>query len=454
MVERLLLCAPASGCGKTTVVCALLQALVNRGADPLAFKSGPDYIDPMFHSQIIGAESCNLDLFLMGRNGVLSSLKRHGEGRLCLLEGAMGYYDGIAMSSHASAYDLAKVTKTPAVLVIDGRGAALSLAATVAGFANFYPESMVRGVILNRVSPMLYPRLKDTIEEHTGVQVYGFLPPCPEATLESRHLGLVTAQEVVNLQEKTGKLGTLAERYLDIEGLLNLTKGAPEVPGFPEQPVVSLGAGVRIGVAKDRAFCFYYADALELLERLGAELVYFSPMKDKELPDNLCGLYLGGGYPELYGAALSQNVSMRKSVYDAIARGMPTIAECGGFLYLHETLQDGDGAVHPMVGIIPGAATPTGKLSQFGYVNLSAKSDGLLCEKGEILPAHEFHYWKSDSQGGDFRADKPLSTRGWDCGHHTNTLYAGFPHIHMGGCPEAAERFVKACLYYQRSIVR
>lgn len=449
MTGRVLLCAPGSGCGKTTITCALLQALVDRGMEPVAFKSGPDYIDPMFHSEVIGARSRNLDLFLMGKSGVLASLRENGAGHMAVIEGAMGYYDGIGMSSRASAYDLARQTKTPAVLIVDARGSALSLAALIAGFRDFRPDSAIRGVILNRVSPMLYPRLKTAIETQTGLRVYGFLPVCPEAALESRHLGLVTAAEVADLKQKLGSLAELAERYLDVDGLLALAAQAPDVPEADAQPLSPVPGRPRIGVARDRAFCFYYEDALRLLERLGAQIVPFSPLADQALPEGLDGLYLGGGYPELYGRELSQNETMRRCVREAVLSGMPTVAECGGFLYLHARLEDSEGMFWPMVGVLPCRAVRTDKLNQFGYVNLKAQKDGLLAGLGENLHAHEFHYWRSEQPGADFRAEKPQSERFWTCAYHGPSLYAGFPHVHFCGVPHAARRFVQACANYQ-----
>ena len=293
---RLLLCAPASGGGKTTVTCALLQALVNRGAGPVAFKCGPDYIDPMFHSEIIGAKSRNLDLFFLGRDTARYLLEKNSRGSgLALIEGVMGYYDGIGLSADASAYDLARATGTPAVLVLDGRGRALTAAAAVKGMRDFRPDSGIRGVILNRVSPMLYPRLKEAIEGETGVTVYGYLPNLPGCALESRHLGLVTAAEVAGLREKLSALAAQAEKSVDIDGLLALAASAPALnapaPALP--PPVE--GRPRIAVARDKAFCFYYADGLELLEALGAELAEFSPLADEGLPEGACGLYLGGG---------------------------------------------------------------------------------------------------------------------------------------------------------------
>ena len=449
---RLLLCAPASGGGKTTLTCAILQALVNRGANPAAFKCGPDYIDPMFHSGIIGAKSRNLDLFLMGEAAVLRSLADNSAGAgLALIEGVMGYYDGIGLSDQASAYHLARTTRTPAVLVLDGRGRALTAAAVVRGMKDFRPDSGIAGVVLNRVSPMLYPRLREAIERETGVKVYGFLPNRPDCALESRHLGLVTAAEVAGLKEKLSALAAQAEESVDLSGLLELARTAPAL----EPPEAVLPEPVegrpRIAVAKDKAFCFYYADGLALLEQLGAELAEFSPMNDEKLPEGTCGLYLGGGYPELYAKALADNRPMREEVRAAVLGGLPTVAECGGFLYLNQTLADGEGRAWPMAGVFPGRAANTGKLGRFGYVTLTAQTGGLLGPAGTKIPAHEFHYWDTGAPGADFRAEKPQSARGWDCAYHTPTLYAGFPHFHFCAAPGAARNFVAAARRYQEN---
>ena len=447
---RLLIGAPASGGGKTTFTCGLLHALMRRGLRAAACKCGPDYIDPMFHSEVIGAFSRNLDLFFSDAEQV-RRLVADGASRtdITVIEGVMGFYDGIAVSDEASAWDVACVTETPAVLVIDGRGRARSIAAEVAGFARFREDSRVAGVVLNRVSAMLYPRLKSLIEEETGVQVYGYLPVLDDCALESRHLGLVTAAEVSDLRQKLDRLAEALEASVDIDGLLALAATAPDLGSrdwHGEAPLVSEDAPrPRIAVAHDDAFCFYYADALRLLEDLGAELVAFSPLADESLPDGVSGIYLGGGYPELHARELSENESMRASLQRAIRAGVPCVAECGGFMYLHERLEDDAGQTFDEVGIVPGTSYRTPKLGRFGYITLTASCGGLLADEGGQLRAHEFHYWDSENPGKAFAATKPQSNRAWECGITTPSFYAGYPHLYLPGKPAAARRFVQAC---------
>ncbi|MDD6188318.1 MAG: cobyrinate a,c-diamide synthase [Clostridiales bacterium] len=449
MTPRLMFCAPASGSGKTTVTCAVLRALLRRGLMPMACKSGPDYIDPMFHSQVLGTRSCNLDMFFFSRattRNLLEECSRQAD--VTILEGAMGYYDGIAMSVDASAYALAEATETPAVLVVDGRGRAISAAAEVQGFQSFRQPSRIAGVILNRVSPMLYPRLAETISRETGLPVMGYLPVMEDCSIESRHLGLVTAAEISDLQQKLDRLAEQAEKTLDLDGLLALAQQAPELETkLPTK--VSEAKKVRIAVARDKAFCFYYEASLQILRDMGAELVDFSPLTDSALPENVHGLYLGGGYPELYARQLAENEAMRCSIYRAVSEGLPTIAECGGFMYLHKTLRDGDGMPWPMVGVLDADAFPTGKLSRFGYVTLTAETDSLLFHAGDTMPAHEFHYWDSTEPGQSFTARKPQSARHWKAGIATESLYAGFPHFHFASKPEAAGRFLEKAMLFK-----
>lgn len=442
-VPRVLIAGSSSGCGKTTVTCAVLQALVDRGLRTGAFKCGPDYIDPMFHSRIIGAESSNLDLFFFGENTAKYLLARSGAGRdISVIEGVMGYYDGMGLtSSEASSWQVAHVTDTPAVLVVSARGASLSVLAAIHGFLTFYPDSGIRGVILNQCSPMTYAALAKEIQARFGdrVRPLGYLPKMPDCALESRHLGLVTAAEVRDLKEKMARLSAQAEQSIDLDALLELASGAAELTCEPVE-LPRYETAVRIAVARDNAFCFYYEDSLQVLRDMGAELVEFSPLDDAALPENIHGLYLGGGYPELYAGRLSGNTAMRASVRAALERGLPCIAECGGFMYLTEKI-----AEYPMVGFLPGTCHDTGKLTRFGYVTLTAKKDSMLFRAGESVRAHEFHHWDCTAPGADLAARKSTG-KGWDCVTASGRLYAGYPHFHFYAEPRLAKNFYETCL--------
>lgn len=386
---RLVIGGTGSGCGKTTITCALLQAFVEWGLDTAAFKCGPDYIDPMFHSRIIGTRSRNLDAFLCGREQV-PALLQHSAGRdISVIEGVMGYYDGLAgTSSENSTADIARLTQSPTVLVVSAKGMSLTLAALLRGFLQF-EQNTIRGVILNGISPRMTDYYAGIVEQNTGLSVFGAMPTDAACAVESRHLGLVTAGEIQNLKQKMQALARHARDGLQLDALLALARTAPELQ---EQlpPVPVCGTGLRIGVARDEAFCFDYADSLDVLTRMGAQLVPFSPLHDAHLPEKLDGLYLCGGYPELYAQQLGDNRTMLADIRAAIAGGMPTIAECGGFLLLHKTLTG-----VPMADICGGTAQMGSRLKQFGYITLTANSDSLLCRQGETLTAHEFHYAQS-----------------------------------------------------------
>ena len=442
-IPRVVLAGTNSGCGKTTVTCAVLQALTDRGLRAGAFKCGPDYIDPMFHSRIIGAKSANLDAFFFSDNTLRYLLAKNGADRdVSIIEGVMGFYDGLGMTdTRASTWDTARTAEAPVVLVVSAAGAALSVLAEIEGFLNFQPDSGIRGVILNQCTGPAYTALAGAIRERFGgrVRPLGYLPKVSSAGLESRHLGLVTAAEVADLREKLRALARAAEETVDLDGLLALAQEAPALeytpvalPRFEEK--------VRIAVARDNAFCFIYEDSMEALEKMGAELVPFSPLEDAALPENIHGLYLCGGYPELYGEALSHNTGMRASVRKALQAGLPCIAECGGFMYLTEAIGD-----WPMVGYLPGKSFDNGRLTRFGYVTLTAKEDNLVCRAGESIRGHEFHHWDAEDPGGSFSGEK-VTGRHWDCVHATPRLYAGFPHFHFYANPAFARNFYEACI--------
>ena len=546
-LPRIMLAAPASGSGKTMITSGILQSFVERGLAPAAFKCGPDYIDPMFHSKVIGAKSRNLDTFFTDEKVTRMLFAKTASGAgISVLEGVMGIYDGLGgITSRASSYELAAVTDTPVILIVNARGMSLSVIAMIQGFLDYQKRlgrPVIRGVILNQMSRMTYQLLKKQIEEQTGIRVLGYVPRLTGCTLESRHLGLVTPDEISGLQQTLKNLSAELEQCLDIEGILALAQEAPDyadaevqlpdavrslaaecraaavqkapLPGEVEtaqkaqlpsedetaQRLLLQGdaGAVRIGVAQDEAFCFYYQDNLELLKLFGAELVPFSPLHDAQLPKKLSGLLLGGGYPELYAKQLSENEPMKCQIREALAGGMPYLAECGGFMYLHEEMEDMEGTPYPMCAVMAGRAFHTPKLSRFGYITLTAGPDteeqqpaagsgteehqpaagsgikeqqlaaGLGTEEhqlaagsgteaqqqllgvGEEIRGHEFHYFDSTDPGEDYTAKKPIGSRSWNCIHGSGTHAAGYPHLYYWSNPRFAAAFVREAAEYAR----
>lgn len=461
-MNRILIAGTNSGCGKTTITCAILQALVNRGLIVSSFKCGPDYIDPMFHSTVIGTKAYNLDAYFCGKETLNFLLQKHAvQSDIAVLEGVMGYYDGVRKA--ASSYQVAVDTGTPVVLVIDCRGMSRSIGAVLKGYLDFCKPSGIAGVIFNRLPHSLTALARAFCEEY-GVSYLGYFPTCGQLQIKSRHLGLVTAAEITDLKEKLQKLAAEAEAHLKLDVLLALAQRASRintaVSELPCQQYASSGNALRIAVARDQAFCFYYEDNLELLQELGAQLIFFSPLTDAHLPEDIHGLLLCGGYPELYLKRLSENKSMLADIKEKICGGLPTIAECGGFMYLHTYILDtekkeepdlqqkNDDAGFMMTGVIDGEVYKTEHLQRFGYVELTAQTDNLLCRQGETMKAHEFHYWESTSCGADFTAKKASSGLTYPCIHAGKTLYAGFPHLYFYSNPGIAVNFVKTCCAY------
>ena len=445
---QFLLAAPRSGSGKTTMTCALLMALKRRGCAPCAFKSGPDYIDPMFHRAVLGVESRSLDLFFSAPETVRTLYARGAAGHgAAVCEGAMGFYDGLGgVSDRASAWHLADTLGLPVLLVVEPKGQSLTLAAELKGLVNFRTPSHIAGILLNNCTARMHALLAPMLEKETGLPVLGFLPKLPEAVIASRHLGLYTAAEVENLQQKLALLADAAEEHIDWPRLLALCeKEPPALPVQPETPP----ARVRIAVAQDEAFCFTYAETLEAFRDAGTEVVFFSPLRDTALPENIGGLYLPGGYPELHAKELSENTSLLREIKQKIESGLPTAAECGGFLYLGQSLTDAEGQSWPMAGVLPGEAKDAGRLVRFGYAALSADSDSLLFRAGESFPIHEFHHWDSTANGTALAAKKPVGGAEWRCGFVNEHFYAGFPHLYWAGTP-LPQRFAAAAENYRR----
>ena len=458
---RIMLAAPKSGSGKTLLTCGLLEVLRRRGLNPIACKCGPDYIDPMFHRYVLGIPGRNLDSFFLPAEGVrkvLVDAVREEQAGIAVLEGVMGYYDGLGgTETSASSWEIAEITDTPAILVLDCKGASLSAAAMASGFLHFRKKSHIAGVILNRVSSMYYERLAAAVEEASGLPVLGYLPESEEYRMESRHLGLFLPGEIDRLRERIGRLADqmeksiAVEQVLEVAGMLplrienkekekaeNESMEAESIAKFPACQEQKVTSRVRIGVARDEAFCFYYQENFRLLEQMGAELVYFSPLRDKKIPDRVDGLLFGGGYPENYARELAKNAAMRESIRRSIAAGMPFLAECGGFLYLHRTLEGSDGKHWEMAGVYPFDAYRTNRLRRFGYVRL-------LTSSGQEIHGHEFHYWESEDPGTDWEAVKPTGNRSWRCIHEKGGQIGGFPHLYYASCPDFLRKWLDVC---------
>lgn len=450
--------AASSGSGKTMITCGLLELFKRKGLNPLACKCGPDYIDGLFHKQVLELEGMNLDSYFEAPEELRDKYSRLSKGHLPVVEGVMGYFDGLGGSTtRASSWEVAHILDLPAVLVVDARGASVSLAAVIKGFLEFERSmgSQIKAVIFNRMSPMLYPRIRELVERETGIRASGFVPELDFLKVGSRHLGLVLPEEIAGLREQMNRLGKCLEETIDWEFLEELGAEKEERDALEEENTeasCTAAFSFRLGIAMDEAFCFYYQDNLRLLERLGGELVYFSPIHDRSLPEQLDGLILGGGYPELYCEALSLNESMRESVKKAAEGGLPVLGECGGYLYLLEELEAEDGRIWPMTGVLKGKGYKKGKNSRFGYIGVEAEKDSLYLKPGEQIRGHEFHYWDCEVLEEEWvmRAKKPVGNRSWPCIRIKNQVMAGFPHLFYPSCPAFAVRFAKACVRYKR----
>lgn len=451
---RFVLAGTNSGVGKTTITLGLLNSFHRKGVAVQPFKSGPDYIDPAFHTFVTGNKSRNLDAWLLPEKHVQQLMLAGASGKeLSIIEGVMGFYDGHSVHKNVgSTAHLSKILKAPVVLIINGSGISTSAAAIVHGFKTFDSEVNVAGVIINMVnSQRHYEILKEAIEEMTGVKCFGYLKKNPEMNLSSRHLGLIPSYEVEALKEKIDLISDAMEETIDFDGLMGLAEKAPklEVEEFSQTKEVE---GLRIGVPMDKAFNFYYEDNLELLMKLGAEIVYFSPIEDEALPDNLDGLYVGGGFPEVFAKELSSNKTMLRSVKDFVEKEGPVYAECGGLMYMCHHIIDLEGCSFEMVGLLPNDSVMTKRLQRFGYVEVSLDEDSVIGPKGTCFRAHEFHRSKlteceedhynylvtKDKGNGDIKK--------WTCGYRYKNFLGGYAHIHFYNNIELAKNFLKTCL--------
>lgn len=466
-INRFMIAAPKSGSGKTMITCALLQLLKDSGKNVSSYKCGPDYIDPMFHKKVLGVPSQNLDTFFTDeKTTVQLFLDERADGDFAVLEGVMGLYDGLGgIYEQGSSYHLAKVTQTPIILVVDAKGMGKSVLALIAGFLQYDTHHLIKGVLLNRMSKGYYDIIKPLIEKELSVKVVGYFPEQKDIGLSSRHLGLVMPDELSDIKKQLNETADRLKKTIDMDLFIDIAEAADEIGDSGSADVYnekSIGNcdqnefsqnkainTVNIAVAMDEAFCFYYEDNLRMLEKCGAKLQYFSPLHDTSLPEDCDAMLLGGGYPELYARKLSKNVSMLNAIKKAFIAGMPTVAECGGFMYLHTYIHN-QNCVFDMAGALDGECHFKGKLVRFGYIELEEKHSNFL-PPDEKIRAHEFHYYDSTDNGTDCIATKPATGRKYDCVISRDNYWLGFPHIYYPSNPHFAENFVKKAQEYERN---
>lgn len=453
-INRILISAMSSGSGKTTVTCGLIRALKNRGLKVSARKCGPDYIDTMFLRTALSVPTGNLDPYFtdgeMMRYLLSSGCK---DSDITVIEGVMGYYDGLGgVSDECSTYEVASKTGTPVILILDASGISVTLSAMVKGILDYKKDNNVKGLILNRVSPAFYDRLKDLLENECRVKVLGYLEKLEEIKVGSRHLGLLQPYEIDKVMDKIDLTAASLERTVDIDELLRI---ASEAEGLSAKEPASLSEVLNseeadrirrehpiVAVARDEAFSFYYDDNIRLLTELGADIRYFSPLKDVSLPKGTQGIILYGGYPENHTDTLSENRTMLAAIRRANESGIPIIAECGGFMYLCDSLTDTEGNNYKLCGCLPGHVRNEGRLTRFGYMEATALTDGLYGKAGTGFRGHEFHHYDCSDNGSDFEAHKPGRDIRYKCMFHTDTLAAGFPHIYACNNPSMYLNFL------------
>lgn len=450
MTRGILLAGTQSGVGKTTVSIGIMSLLSNSHR-VVPFKVGPDYIDLEYHQMVCGTKGYNLDLFLLGQQKVKDLFQsRAGRGDVAIVEGVMGLFDGLGEEGFGSSAQIAKMLSLPVVLVVDARGMARSVSALVRGFRDFDKDVQIVGVFLNRVRNDRHIRLlQQCIERDTGLPVVGFLPEDPDLVFPERHLGLVPVGEV-GVRDKIERIRETVSQHFDRELFLRVMGEIQSIP-LRECPREKI---VRVGLAYDEAFHFYYHSSLECLEEEGIEFVPFSPLKDERLPEGISGLYLGGGFPEVFASQLHDNRRLAKMIRQVVIQGMPVYGECGGLMYLSQEIWV-CGERFSMVGVFPFTVEMTTCLQRFGYAEAVVLEENVLALPGTVLRGHEFHY--SRIKGGSGRATyqvrRPSLGRYWSCGFVERNVLATYLHIDFFGFPQAAKRFARACQSFKRAEV-
>lgn len=451
-IPRIMIAGTHSGVGKTTIATGLMAALAKRGLQVQGFKTGPDYIDPGYHTLVTGRPARNLDAYMLPPD----TLERlfvtaAAKADIAVIEGVMGLFDGGAGGVGSTA-NLAKQLKTPVILIVDIRSMADSAAAVVYGFVNFDAGVRIAGVILNRAgSERHYRMVKEAIEHKVGIPVIGCFHKDEKLVLPERHLGLLPVQENGSIDRLTILAEKVAE-MLDLDRIMQVAEDAGVLTAIPSYPQ-KRSCRVRIGIAKDEAFTFYYQDGLETLEALGAELVFFSPLRDSNLPEGVDGLVFGGGFPEMFVKELAANVSLQEAIQRAHAAGMPIYAECGGLMYLCRELIDFAGKAYPLTGLVPAACRMQKKLVTVGYVEAEACQDTVLCPRKGQIKGHEFHFSimvpDSEPFNWAFTVKRHRDGRSYPGGYCRGNLLASYLHCHFAGSPETALYFVEKCTMFK-----
>lgn len=461
-MKSIIIAAPHSGSGKTTITLGIMECLKRRGLTVAPFKVGPDFIDPGYHRHICGRPSVNLDGWMCGPEFVRETFARHAKGAdIAVIEGVMGLFDGVSgRSEEGSTAQVAKLTGSPVILVLDAKSLARSAAALVKGFIEFDPEVNVVGVIFNNVASDNHARiLRDAVESHDpSIKVLGCIPRDELLHIPSRHLGLLTAEENPLPEEFLDNLAAVIRESVDLGMVWTVANphGAPEVQaGLPDEaPRQEM---VRIAVARDAAFCFVYEDNLRILREAGAEIVEFSPLSDGRLPRGISGLYLPGGYPEAFAEDLGANVSMKADIGSAIAAGLPVYAECGGFIYLTRGVMDEKNepaSFSEFVGIFPVSTRMLPRRKALGYREVEFAADAAIASAGTVARGHEFHYSEMEEMPPDVERIYRVKKGGVDLGlegFRSGNCLASYIHLHFGSCPEIAPTFVESCRKYSEN---
>jgi len=449
-VPRFMIAAPSSGSGKTTVSTGIMTALSERYRVQ-GFKVGPDYIDPGYHTAATGRISRNLDTWMVPMEQVKHGFARAQQNAdICVIEGVMGLFDGYdGLTERGSTAEVAKLLSAPVILVIDAGKMARSAAAITLGFREFDHDVVIAGVIVNNVGSEKHAQWVTEAIESIGIHVIGCVPRMDKLNVPERHLGLfITEEREAATKSFIQEAASIVKKYVDMEKIFSIAESAPDLDIVLSESRITVQANLRIAVARDEAFCFYYEDNLDLLRDLGAEIVFFSPLHDEDIPKDISGIYLGGGYPELHAARLVENISLRVAIKESARQGMPIYAECGGLMFLTRCLIDQHGQEHAMLDIIPGHARMTDRLVM-GYREAETFNDTILMSKGSTIRGHEFHYseWVQPDEtpppayaikvrhGTDIRLE----------GFARDNVLASYVHIHFSYNPVLAQNFVNTC---------